>query len=127
MENHSQTALQEVISFLTIVALLVGLGCYVAALNNVPVLAQCLFWLAVQVYHFFPILTKLPGQQVPMLVSAATVGVIFFICSIPFASWLARALNRAGIQNLERQTTTLKTQREKIKSRNRNRTDFTAS
>jgi hypothetical protein len=126
-DNTPQTPLQEAISLITIAAILVALGCYIAALKNVPVLSSCLFWVAVQVYHLFPLLNKLPGQQLPMLVSAAAVGFVIFVCAIPFAHLLAQAFSRAGIQGIERQTRTLKKQRERLKNKKRDRNDFLAS
>jgi hypothetical protein len=64
---------RRLISLITIVAILVGVGAYVAALKNVPLLSSVLFWVAVQVYYLFPALTGLPGNQVPMLVAGAWV------------------------------------------------------
>jgi hypothetical protein len=53
-----RTPFQEAVSIITIFAILVALGCYAAAVNNVPVLAPPLYWVAVGVYHFFPALKK---------------------------------------------------------------------
>jgi hypothetical protein len=46
MSDPHQTPLQEAISFLTIAAILVSVGCYVAALQNIPVASPTLFWVA---------------------------------------------------------------------------------
>ena len=62
-----------------------------------------------------------------MLVSAAAVGIVIFVCAIPFAHLLAQAFSRAGIQGIERQTRTLKKQRERLKNKKRDRNDFLAS
>ena len=61
-DGNPQTPFQEAISLITIVAILVGVGAYVAALKNVPLLSPALFWVAVQVYHLFPALTQPAGQ-----------------------------------------------------------------
>ena len=66
-DGNPQTPFQEAISLITIVAILVGVGAYVAALKNVPLLTPALFWVAVQVYQLFPALTRLPGSQVSIV------------------------------------------------------------
>ena len=83
-------------SIITIATILVALGCYAGAVNNVPVLAPTLYWVAVGVYHFFPALKDLHQSQVRMLVSAATVGIAFFFLTIPLVNWLAGVFTRAG-------------------------------
>src|SRR5260370_35156207 len=107
-DSSPQTPFQEAISIISIDAILVTVGCYLAALNNVPFLSPCLFWVAVQVYHLFPALSRLPGQQIPMLAAAAAVGVVFFLLTIPLAHWLAAVFSRAGIDSMDRQTILLK-------------------
>jgi len=125
MDGNANThSLREAISLITIAAILVAIGCYVAELYNVPILAPCLFWLAVRVYHLFPALSDLPGSQVPMLVAAASAGAAFFIVTTPLAHWLASVFSRQGIQSLERQTLRLKRHREKLKNRTRNSDRF---
>jgi hypothetical protein len=61
-DGHPQTPFQEAISLITIVAILVGVGAYVAALKNVPLLSPALFWVAVQVYLFVSGTDALAGQ-----------------------------------------------------------------
>jgi hypothetical protein len=121
------TPFQEAVSIITITAILVAVGCYAAAVNNVPVLAPMLYWVATEVYRLFPALKVLHQSQVPMLVSAAAVGVAFFFLTIPLANWLAGVFSRAGIDNLERQTARLKEHREKLKKKRRDRDDFIVS
>jgi hypothetical protein len=121
------TPFQEAVSIITIAAILVGVGCYAAAVNNVPVLAPMLYWVATEVYHVFPALKALHQSQVPMLVSAAAVGIAFFFLTIPLANWLAGVFSRAGIDNMERQTARLKEHREKLKKKRRDRDDFIVS
>jgi hypothetical protein len=116
-DGNPQTPFQEAISLITIVAILVGVGAYLAALKNVALLSPALFWVAVQVYQLFPALTHLPGDQVPMLVAAASIGTLFFIFTIPLAYWLAGAFSRAGISSMDRQTLRLKRIRNTIKKR----------
>jgi hypothetical protein len=124
MDNNSNTPLQEAISLITIMAMLIAVGCYCAELYNVPVLAPYLFRVAGQLYQLFPALNGLPGSQAPMLVGAAVVGVALFIFTIPLAYSLAAIFSRQGIQSLERQTLRLKTHRERVRKRYRNRDTF---
>ena len=84
MSDHHQTPLEEAISFLTIAAILVAVGCYVAAAQNIPVASPALFWVASMVYHWIPGLDAIRAPQMPMLVSAAAVGGAFFVVGIPF-------------------------------------------
>ena len=125
--NQSETPLQEAISILSIGAMLVAVGCYVAAFQNVPILAPFLFWVAVQVFSLFPVLNHLPGTQVPMLVAAAAVGLASFFLTIPLAPLLAGIFSRAGLQSLERHTYRLKKHREKLKVKKRNQDNFITS
>ena len=116
-DGNPQTPFQEAISLITIVAILVGVGAYMAALKNVPLLSPALFWVALQVYQLFPALTRLPGDQIPMLVAGASIGMLFFIFTIPLAYWLAGAFSPAGISSLDRQTLRLKRIRSTTKKR----------
>jgi len=50
-DGNPQTPFEEAISLITIVAILVGVGEYMAALKNVPLLSPALFWVTVQVYQ----------------------------------------------------------------------------
>ena len=123
-DSNPQTPFQEAISLITIVAILVGVGAYMAALKNVPLLSPALFFVAVQVYHIFPALTSLLGSQVPMLVTAATVGTVFFIFTIPLAFWLAGVFSRVGISSMERQTLRLKKMRNASKKRRQDKDNY---
>jgi hypothetical protein len=116
-DGNPQTPFQEAISLITIVAILVGVGAYMAALKDVPLLSPALFWVAVQVYNLFPALTRLPGSQVPMLVAAGALGTAFFIFTIQLAYWLAGVFSRAGISSMDRQTLLLKRMRNATKKR----------
>jgi len=51
-----QTPYQEAISVICVASVLVGLGCYGAALNEVPFVSAFLFTVASQVYHRLPVL-----------------------------------------------------------------------
>ena len=123
-DGNPQTPFQEAISLITIVAILVGVGAYMAALKNVPLLSPALFWLALQVYQLFPALMRLPGDQVPMLVAAASIGMLFFIFTIPLAYCLAGAFSRAGISSMDWQTFRLKRMRNAIKKRSIDHDNF---
>jgi hypothetical protein len=126
MNDAHQTPLQEAISFLTIGAILLAVACYVAATQNVPFASPALFWVALIVYHCFPALHALKAPQMPMLVSAATVGGAFFVVGIPFASFLATWFSNAQMASLERQTGKLRRNRIRIKKRDRDRDRYDA-
>ena len=123
-EGNPQTPFQEAVSIISIAAILVGLGCYVAAVNNVPLLSALLFWVAMQVYGWLPVLNALRAPQVPMLIASLTVGTVFFIFTIPLTYWLAGVFSRAGINSIERQTVRLKRMRDERKRRTRDDDDF---
>ena len=116
--------LQEAVSIITIISILASVGCYVAALNQIPVITPALWWVAGCIYEFLPVLARLPGVQVPLLAASATVGVVFFVCTIPLSYWLASVFARAGYVSMERQTTQLKRFREKRKNSKRKHDDF---
>jgi hypothetical protein len=119
-----ETPLQEAVSIISIISILASVGCYVAALNQVPVITPALWWVACRVYEFLPALARLPGAQVPILAASAAVGVVFFVFTIPLSYWLAGVFARAGYASMERQTTQLKHFREKRKNSTRNQDDF---
>ena len=124
MNAAHQTPLEEAISFLTIAAILVAVGCYAAAVQNVPVASPALFWIASVVYHWFPDLNAIRAPQMPMLVSAAAVGGTFFVVGIPFAGLLATWFSSAQIANLERQTAKLQRNRARIQKQRRDRDGY---
>ena len=123
-KGNPQTPFQEAVSIISIASVLVGLGCYVAAINEVPLVSEFLFSVAMQVYHRLPVLNALHAPQAPMLVAALTIGTVFFIFTIPLAHWLAGVFSRAGIKSMERQTERLKRLRVERKIRKRNDDDF---
>ena len=126
MNDAHQTPLEEAISFLTIAAILVAVGCYAAAVQNIPVASPALFWVASMIYHWIPVLNAIRAQQMPMLVSAAAVGGTFFVVGIPFAGLLATWFSSAQIANLERQTAKLQRNRARIKKQRRDRDRYDA-
>ncbi len=117
MSDKPQTQFEEALAIITIVALLLGAGVYIAAINNVPVLRPILYWVALQTYRCIPVLANYNFSQAPYVVSAVVVGSIFFCLTIPFTHVLANAFSRAGINNLEKQTARLKKHRAKLKKR----------
>src|SRR5215469_1828739 len=126
MNDAHQTPLQEAISFLTIAAILVAVSCYVAATQNVPIASPALFWAASMLYHWFPALHALKAPQMPMLVSAAAVGGVFFVMGVPFAGLLAAWFSNAQMASLERQTGKLRRNRIRIQKRCRDRDRYDA-
>ena len=123
-EGKQRTPYQEAMSAICIASVLVGLGCYVAALNGVPFVSPFLYTVAAQVYHRLPVLNALRAPQAPMLVAALTIGTVFFIFTIPLAYWLAGVFSRAAIKRMERQTARLKRLRIERQMRARNDDDF---
>jgi hypothetical protein len=119
-----QTPLQEAVSIISIISILMSVGCYLAAINQVPVITPVLWWVASCAHEFFPALGRLPGAQVPILAASAAVGIGFFVFTIPLCYWLASAFTRAGYASMDRQTTQLKRFREKRKNYKRNHDDF---
>lgn len=124
MNDSTQTPIQEAISLITIAALLVAVGCYLSAMNNVPLLSPFLFWVASTVYHFFPALNYLRSPQIPMLVSATAVGGAVWVVGLPFAGMMAAWCNQSQMASIERQTIRLKHGRAKIEKRKRDRDGF---
>src|SRR5215472_15141082 len=123
-EGKQRTPYQEAMSAICIASVLVGLGCYVAALNGVPFVSGFLFTVAAQVYHRLPVLNALRAAQAPMLVAALTIGTVFFIFTIPLAYRLAGVFSRAAVKRMERQTARLKRLRIERQMRGRNDDDF---
>ena len=126
MNDAHQTPLEESISFITIAAILVAVGCYAAAVQNIPVASPALFWVASMVYHWIPALNAIRAPQMPMLASAAAVGDIFFVVALPFAGLLATWFSSAQIANLERQTAKLQRNRARIQKQRRDRDRYDA-
>ena len=111
-------------AIITIAALLLGAGAYIAAINNWPVVSPILYRVALQTYRCVPVLANYNFTHAPYVVSAVVVGGIFFCLTIPFTHVLANAFSRAGISNLENQTARLKKHRAKLKKRRRDDNDF---
>ena len=108
MSDASQTPLAEAVSIITIGAILVAVGCYAGAIQNVPGLAPGVLWIASQMYGWWPALNALNGAQIPILVGSATVGGALFLFGIPLAPLLAARFAKAQLQNVERSTARLK-------------------
>ena len=124
MNNRNpQTPFQEAVSVICIASVLVGLGCYVAAINEAPFVSAFLFAVAVQVYHWLPVLNALRAPPAPMLVAALAIGTVFFF-TLPLAYWLADVFSRADIKRMECQTERLKRLRVEREIRKRHDDDF---
>jgi hypothetical protein len=123
--GQQETPVQEAISLLSISCILLSVACYVACLDNLPVVSPTLLWVATIIYAWFPQLGGL--HQVPMLVASATVGGIVWLTGLPFAPLLARAFNSQQIASLERQTVKLKRNRARIIKNRRDKDGWNAS
>jgi hypothetical protein len=126
MSDPNQTPIQEVVSLITILAILAAVGCYAGAVQDVPVLAPAVFWAASLAYTWLPVLSLLRGAQASVLVGSAMVGATVFVWAIPFAGLLAAWLAKAQLQNVERHTLRLKRNRASLQQKNRSRDDFIA-
>src|SRR5690348_12221892 len=58
VSDKPQSQFEEALAIITIVALLLGAGAYIAAMNNWPVLSPILYWVAVQTYRCIPVLAN---------------------------------------------------------------------
>ena len=124
MSDTSQTPLKEATSLITIAAILVTVGCYAGAAQNVPGLAPGVLWLAGLVYEWCPALNALHGAQIPLLVGSATVGLVVFLFGIPLAPLLAGRFARAQLENVGRSTVRLKKNRASLQKKERAKDDF---
>ena len=124
MSDGQQSPIQEAISLVTIAALLLGVGCYLAARQNIPLISPALFWIACQAYQCVPALTRLSGEQVPMLVSATVVGWTVWIIGMASAGTLASWFSAGQLGRLEQQTLRLKRNRARIEKRRRDQDSF---
>ena len=124
MNEGNQTPLQEAVSLVTIIAILVAVGCYAGAARNVPGLTPGVLWIASLVYTWLPALGALQAPQMPVLVGSAAVGLAIFVCGTPFAGLLAATLSRAQLQNIELHMIRLKKNRANLQRKNRSRDGF---
>jgi hypothetical protein len=122
--NEQQTPIQEAISLITIVAIIIGVGCFAACLRNVPVNSPTLFSVAELIYQWCPALNAIRSPQVPMLVASAAVGGIVWLLGLPFAGVLAMAFSAGQMAGLEKQTLKLKKNRAKVQQKKRDRDGF---
>jgi ABC-type microcin C transport system permease subunit YejB len=124
--SNQESPQQEAISIISIAAILVAVVAYAGAVQNVPFLSLLLYWVAVQVYNWFPTLNGLHSPQLPMLVSAAAVGAAFWVLLLPFSGLLAQLFNSSQIGGIERQTYRLKRNRARIQKSRRDKDSFDA-
>lgn len=125
--NEQQTPLTEAVSLISIVSVLIAICCYVGAVENVPLVSPCLFWVAKGVYSLFPALSYLTAPQIPIVASAIAVGGAFFLFTIPFAGQLAKVFSIGQLSSIERQTARLKRNRSRITQLRRDRDNFDVS
>ena len=124
MTDANQSPLQEARSIITISAILVAVVSYVGAIKNAPLISPALFWLATLIYNWLPMLSCMPGEQIPMLVSSAAVGGGLWIVGMPLAGPLAAWFSAGQLGRLEQQTLKLKRNRARIQKRRRDRDQF---
>jgi hypothetical protein len=124
MTDGHQSPLQEAKSIITISAILVAVVSYVGAIKNAPLISPALFWLATLIYNWLPMLSCMPGEQIPMLVSSAAVGGGLWILGMPLAGPMAAWFSAGQLGRLEQQTLKLKRNRARIQKRRRDRDQF---
>jgi hypothetical protein len=125
--DEQQTPIKEAMSLIAIAAILVSVLCFTAAKENIPILAPALLWIAEVVYSAAPWLANLRSPQIPLVVSALTVGAGFWLLAIPFANRLAESFGRSHMAEMERQTEKLKRNRARIVRARRDRDNFDVS
>lgn len=124
MSDKQQTQFEETLAVITIAALMLGAGAYVAAIQNWPVLSPILYWIALQTYRCVPVLAHYSFPQAPYVVSAIVVAGMFLCLSLPFTRLLANVFSSDGVSNMEKQTGRLRKNRAKLKKRRRDNDDF---
>ena len=124
VSDKQQTQFEETLAVITIAALLLGAGAYVAAIQNWPVLSPILYWIALQTYRCVPVLAHYSFPHAPYVVSAIVVAGMFFCLSLPFTRLLANAFSPDGTSNMEKQTARLRKNRARLKKRRRDDDDF---
>jgi len=124
MADGNQSPLQEARSIITISAILVAVVCYVCAIKKAPVISPALFWIATLIYNWLPVLSRMPGEQIPILVASAAVGGGLWILGMPLAGPLAAWFSADQLGRLEQQTLKLKRNRTRIQKRRRDRDQF---
>jgi hypothetical protein len=127
VNDQPQSPIQEAISVVTIVAILVAVACYAAAMQNAPIVSPCLFWIAEQVYAWQPGLSYLKSPQIPILVASGVAGGTIWLIGLAFASPIASLFAQSQIAGIERQTARLKENRAKIIKQRRDRNSFNVS
>ena len=122
--SQPETPIQEAISLISIASILVGVACFVACLDNAPIVSPALFWVASLVYQWFPQLSGLRGPTIPMLVASTAVGAVVCVIGLAFASPIAALFNQSQIAAIERQTYKLKRNRARIVKQRRDKDDY---
>ena len=101
-DDKPSTPIQDAMFLITVASVLVAGACYMACINNVPVVSWVLYWVATVIYAHAPIIARLQGAQAPYLVSSASIGLVFFILAVPFASQISR-LCGPNVKQMENQ------------------------
>jgi hypothetical protein len=124
MTEQKETPIQEAISIVTIVAFFVGVGCFVGAMNKLPILSQALYYVATWVYALFPVLHRLHYPQIPMVAASGAVGFFVWVLGCCFATYIANWLSAGELANIDKQTARLKKNRAKIQAARRAKDGF---
>jgi len=95
---NDSNPLREATSFLMIVAFFVGIGCYFAQVNHVPVMEEVLVGLASLLFDWIPALHELRFPQAPTIVSSFAGALLVFAAGVPFTPAIARMFRpRIGV------------------------------
>lgn len=96
--NKSQSNISALRFLILIAAVLISIGCYYADLVNLPVIAPWLDWLDAWIYHWFPAFRTVPANA-SMFVSAAAVGLTFFLVAIVLEAFLLPSSKVGRMEN----------------------------
>jgi hypothetical protein len=124
MNDQHESPMQEAISYVTIVAVIIGAALFYAGMHDVPVLSWALYHVAVWIYALVPALGGLRYPQVPALAAAATVAFLFWIVGVCCAAKIANWISQGQLATIDRQTARLQKSRAKIQARRRMKDGF---
>jgi hypothetical protein len=88
--SQGSTPQKEAAFLLAIMAVIFGIGAYLAQVYHVSVIDTCLLGLSSILYGWIPALNGLKIPQAPELVTSLGAAIIFYVAGIPFTPKLAR-------------------------------------
>jgi len=122
--SQPQNPMQEATSLVVILALLFGLGLFLAANNHVEVIEPSIWWLAAFIYSHVPQLSALNYGPLPLLVTCAFIGLVFFVIALPFVGLVARSFTSSGMDQVQKAGRDLQRSADKAKRKLRDKDKF---